>query len=409
MKNYLAVLAGMLAFCCCERISPDGDTSKRSDTLTGTDSTETETAVPDTALYVTGVKYPDDYYWQRDTAYGSVERSIVVYKDGELILELPVGDAYFATGDCDMHRVAGGHLYTDYSTTSETVVCCDGTEAFRYSGREMMRGFIVSNGDVYTLGLNRSGTGVTYRCNGELVYEKENAVTVGAIDSADDPGGALYEDEGEIYFTVYDSSYFYSYGGGTEKKTGKTYRNSKQYVHDFRIAGGTELRAWADNRYPVMSPALSVGYERYYLGDANETHTVDDLRLVYSGSVYYVKGTYTDSETGLTEDRMWGKDGSYVGPGTGYDVYDFCTEGTHYAYAAAQDGELALLDNNGSIYTPDGRWRLTTRKCLTLFDGSLYAALTAIDAYVYPALWIDGEMTEFPFNGYLSSVIIEVN
>ena len=410
MKAKSALLAVLVAFCGCELISPDGDDwIKRSDTLTGSADDTTEVTVYDTTMYVTGVKYPDDYYWQRDTAYGVVERSIVVYRDGEQILEVPVGDEYYVTADSDMHRATGGHLYTDFSTSGETVVCRDGEEIFRYSGREMMRGFMVREGVVHTLGLSRSGTGVTYRQDGELVYENDAAVPVWAADDAVESGGSLYLDNGEVYFTLRDSSCFYSCIGGLATEISKTYRNSKQYVQDYRMADGVACRAWVDNRYAVMSPALSVGYERYYLGNDKESHTSDNLRLVYSDGTYYVKGEHTDTDTGLTEQRLWRKDGTQYGPGADYSVYDFCVEGTSYAYAAAMDGELALIDNNGTQYSVEGRWRLTTRRCLALSGGSLTLALTPIDAGVSPALWVDGEMTELPFNGYLTSVVVEIN
>lgn len=415
MKKTFFLLAAVTALMGCELISPEGDLdTKRSSSESGSeasDSTATEETEPlDTALYVTGVSYPEGYYWQRDTAYGVVERTLVLYKDSTLIVEIPVGDEYYATADSDMHRAAGGHLYTDFSTESETVVCKDGEEAFRYTGREMMRGFLVKDGNVYTLGLDRSGTGVTYRRNGVLLYEREDAVPVGETDSAMTPGGALYEDEGKICFTLYDSSYFYRIADGEEESVRKYFKNTKQEVQDVRMVDGTICRAVVDNRYSVMSPTLAIGYEVYYLGGTNDDgHSSDRLRVVYGGGNYYIKGEYTDSDSGLVEDRLWAKDKTWYGPGAGYDAYDFCVDGDSYAYVAAMDGELAFIDMGGAQFVVDGRWRLTNRKCMTMWDGSLYVALTPIDADQAPELWQDGVVWQMPLNGYLTGVTMEVN
>ncbi len=139
-----------------------------------------------TIIYITAFDYPSGYDWRADTEKGTVKCSLVVYADGVPMMKVPVGDDYEVSSDSDMHRMKRGHLYTDYSTDSETIIKKDGKEMIRYAGREMICDLQVDNGDVYTLGHNRDGDGFAYRRNGEVVLSREKGRTFGRFyDGAD--------------------------------------------------------------------------------------------------------------------------------------------------------------------------------------------------------------------------------
>ena len=87
-----------------------------------------------TICYVTLMSYPDGYDWRADREKGSVKCSLIVLANGLPMMKVPVGDEYETSSDPDMHRMIDGHLYTDYSTDSETVIKKDGRQLFRYSG-----------------------------------------------------------------------------------------------------------------------------------------------------------------------------------------------------------------------------------------------------------------------------------
>lgn len=122
--------------------------------------------------YIIGLDYPEGYDWKADSQTGSIKCSLVVFADGRLVMKIPVGNEYHVSPDPDMHRMLEGHLYTDFSTSSETIIKKDGTEIFRYGGREMILGMTISDGNVYTLGCPREGDGFTYRMNGEILLER---------------------------------------------------------------------------------------------------------------------------------------------------------------------------------------------------------------------------------------------
>ena len=117
--------------------------------------------------YMTALDYQNGYDWRADTARESVKCSLIVYADGKQIMKVPVGEEYETGADVDMHRIAGGHLYTDYSTSEETIIKRDGRLLFRSPGPEAIHGMCVSGDDVYTLGQSRNGEGFSFRKNGK--------------------------------------------------------------------------------------------------------------------------------------------------------------------------------------------------------------------------------------------------
>lgn len=125
--------------------------------------------LPKMEIVVTGLEYPEGCDWNRPEA-ASLSPNIVMYRDGNLVLSIPVGEENMVSEDIDMHRYVGGHLYTDYSTATHTVVFRDGTELFRYSGRERIVLLAEHEGRILTLGEARDGKGFSSRVNGVPVF-----------------------------------------------------------------------------------------------------------------------------------------------------------------------------------------------------------------------------------------------
>ena len=159
----------------------------------------------DTAVFMTAVSFPDDYDWRRDTSLGNVRGSIELYRNGEKMVSVPAGPGSRVSLDPDLHHLVEGHLYTESCTDNETFIGKDGEVLFSYPGRELLCGLLVENGDVYTLGQNRSGAGFSLRCNGkEILSRKDGFIAVHMSDNPDYPTGALYRDSGHLYFSYWE-------------------------------------------------------------------------------------------------------------------------------------------------------------------------------------------------------------
>lgn len=176
--------------------------SSRGSSVPGQDTMER-----DTVVYMTAVAFPEDYDWQRDTSFGGVAARIVLYRDGEVVAEVPAGPGCIASPDHDLHHLVGGRLYTEHCTSESTVIGRDGEVLFSYPGREFLCGLLVEGSDVYTLGQGRAGSGLSLRCNGRELFSSASGTPAAHIhDRPDYPSGALYRDRGRLCFSYWEPS-----------------------------------------------------------------------------------------------------------------------------------------------------------------------------------------------------------
>ena len=165
----------------------------------------------DTSVLVSAVEFPEDYDWQRDTAFGQVSGKILLLRGGVRILEIPAGADGKASLDPDMHHLVDGHLYTEYSDGTGTYISRDGERLFTFEGREYLRGLLHMDGHLYTLSQRRDGKGFLLRQDGEVLLDKDAGIVLKSFrDYPDRQSGALYENEGKVCF-------HYSRGTGSER------------------------------------------------------------------------------------------------------------------------------------------------------------------------------------------------
>ena len=176
----LFLAAGILSACVREPLLPgiprsalEPGSHSRSDTSSIQEKTPSGEHV-----YLTAVRFPEGFNWELDTCAVDGTVLIDLYRDGEISRSVPAGESLYP----DRHRAAGGHLYADYTTASQTVVTRDGTELFRFDGREALKGFLVREDGVHTLGQDCDGKGFTYRVDGRTVYRSETGEGLGSLD-----------------------------------------------------------------------------------------------------------------------------------------------------------------------------------------------------------------------------------
>ena len=244
MKNFLSIILLLIILAGCDRA--DGGVSRLEafrDRYTITHryagTTAREESRTDTVIYMTALEFPEGYDWRRDTSYGEVSGSIVLYRDSVRILEIPAGPGSLASLDPDLHHLVAGHVYTESCTTDETVIGLDGERLFSYPGRELLCGLLAGGGEVYTLGRNRSGSGFSLRRNGEVLFSRpEGSVSAHFSARPEYPSGALYRDGGHLYFSYWqpagDGRDWYVVEDGTESRI----EVPDERMYDIRIRDG---------------------------------------------------------------------------------------------------------------------------------------------------------------------------
>ena len=140
MKKILLFFAAAVLAGCVWMENPVTLGKARKDIYPQPERPEPVTEVPDTGrhLYIAAVEYPEGYDWVRDTARGTVDARMLLFKDGECVLSLPAGDRARIGTDPDTHHLIGGNLYTTWSDGKRTCIKCNGEDLFDYEGGESM-------------------------------------------------------------------------------------------------------------------------------------------------------------------------------------------------------------------------------------------------------------------------------
>ncbi len=361
-----------------------------------TDSTGTDTRPPEEHVWLTAVRFPDGFAWDLDTCAVDGEVWIDLYRDGEMVRSQPAG----ASVHPDMHRYTGGHLYTDWSTDTETVLSRDGAELFRFEGREAIRGFLVREDGIHTLGQDRDGSGFTYRIDGRTLYRSETGAVLGGLDAPGAAGGALTEFGEDVFYVCCLPS-----------ERGKEYhvmRNAERYQSfptsewtlDVLFSGGKVSRVLSKPRSLVLEvdgkeTRLPLNGREVCLWSRLAAWEEDVVALVCAQAAG-AKRFFLQTAGGKT-----------FTPFSGETVSDVLSDGERMGWTVT-DGRGDLLRvrwSDGGVTEGTGGF-LVSGRCALLRGGRLFLALTGRDG-APNRLQEDGVHTDFPFNGYFTSVTVE--
>ena len=361
-----------------------------------TDSTGTDTRPPEEHVWLTAVRFPDGFAWDLDTCAVDGEVWIDLYRDGEMVRSQPAG----ASVHPDMHRYTGGHLYTDWSTDTETVLSRDGAELFRFEGREAIRGFLVREDGIHTLGQDRDGSGFTYRIDGRTLYRSETGAVLGGPDAPGAAGGALTEFGEDVFYVCCLPS-----------ERGKEYqvmRNAERYQSfptsewtlDVLFSGGKVSRVLSKPRSLVLEvdgkeTRLPLNGREVCLWSRLAAWEEDVVALVCAQAA------------GAKRFFLQTAGGKSFTPFSGETVSDVLSDGERMGWTVT-DGRGDLLRvrwSDGGVTEGTGGFHVSGR-CALLRGGRLFLALTGRDG-APNRLQEDGVHTDIPFNGYFTSVTVE--
>lgn len=353
-----------------------------------------------TRCYITGFDYPEGYDWKADLQAGSVKCSLVVFSDMAPVMKVPVGEQYETSWEPDMHRIIGGHLYTDWSGDRETVIKKDGRLLFRYEGREMICGMVPDGDDLYLLGQNRSGSGFCYRKNGEPVFEKKTGYVLGSLRQTSQGTGFAYcepivSDKGNVY-----RYYFVLDGVAGQVAVREDVKKIWDVImHDGQVCFIADLVG-------VNTPVAICGEKMSAIALPN-TASMLACRFVPVSGKLFVEGVFT-SDGHTLRSALWKEGVMYKAFGPGYTVSSLCTwqDGLCCILNSAAAGASARIFRFGEISdVPDG-YVPAGGSPLAVVDGILYVGLSSVYGKK-PAVWKDGSVQELDMNGYIASICAE--
>ena len=352
------------------------------------DSLPAPAAAADTILYYSAVRFPADYDWQRDTAYGAVPFELLLYRDGSPVLTLPSGpDAPFGP-DPDRHHIHAGHLYTERMLGGQTLIGRDGEEVLRLEEREFLLGLLESGPDLYTLTRPVSGKGFRYRRNDQLLIERAEGTPYGTLsDPSYGSSGALYLDDGKVCFcywegNAYNRSHYLIRDGESTRMSNIL---PSQTVLDLKLHGGRAVTL----TNAVLKNRLSEG------------------RIWPEGNSYAVTGRFTDESgdpcSGFLEAASW----SVLHRLCDEEAVLYHTPQAVFAVSAAKDGAVRWYGPDLSGQS-DGPCYFFSPACATAAGSRLYLALTPKDTKRRPLIRAGEREQELDLWGYVSCVAVEL-
>lgn len=136
--------------------------------------------------YACAFTFPKGYDWRRDSLCGSVEASLVVFQNKNIILELEVNPLNRLSGEDDRHWLFGPDLFSTYISNGCTVVKKNGIPLIQWDEEEFVSDILMRDDDIFTLA--QSGGGLTLRRNGAVILQEQQAVLL----------DGMYLDEGQL-------------------------------------------------------------------------------------------------------------------------------------------------------------------------------------------------------------------
>lgn len=390
------------AVCSCGLVEIGGtpDDNKHNVWIAPGAGTEKPGNTEKTRCYITGFDYPEGYDWKADLQAGNVKCSLVVFSDMAPVMKVPVGEEYEISWEPDMHRIIGGHLYTDWSSDRETVIKKDGQLLFRYEGREMICGMIPDGDDLYSLGQNRSGAGFCYRKNGEPVFEKNTGYVIGNLMQTSQGIGFAYCEpivlnEGNVY------RYYFVLDGVAGQVA---VREDVKKIWDVIMYEGKVC--FIADLVGVNTPVAICGEKMSGLSVPGASSMLA-CRFVPASGKLFVEGVFTSDGCTLRS-ALWLEGVLYRTFGSGYTVSSLCTwkDGLCCLLNSAAAGSSAKIFRFGDISDVPAGYIPAGSSPLAVVDGILYVGLSSVSGKK-PVVWKDGSVQELDINGYISSVYAE--
>ena len=350
-----------------------------------------------TIIYVTGMDYPDGYDWRADQEKGNVRCSLVVFADGLPMMKVPVGDAYETSPDPDMHRMIGGHLYTDYSTDSTTVIKKDGKEIFRYRGREMICGMAADGNDVYSLAHPCDGAGFTFRKNGRIVLQRHQGYSFGNLYEAGDSVCFAFCEPGPSSADSLDRYYHVVNG----KVSQVALREDVRKVWDMAFHKGKicYLASVAGMPFPVLFISGRMQALKMPLYSRMLT-----CRIISGKDALCVEGLYERPGKPLTS-GIWMEDGQSCLFADGMTVSSICVDvnGVCCVLDGSSAGRSGMICRFGESFDMPEGYSPSYGSSVKVADGTLHAGLSS-QTGGRPVVWKDGILDTLDINGYIVTI-----
>jgi hypothetical protein len=391
-KKTLTFLAAVLIAACQKPLFPGGPRYLREPGSTAHGTRDTTVTKPEEnykpTIYITAMN-------------GS---EAVLIADGEEIARAT------ADPDPERHRARQGHLWTDRIEGKETVLCRDGEEVLRFPGEELLRGFLIKDGKVHTLGQRPGNAGICYRVDGKEVFSAPAGRVIGNATSREWDEGAFSADSAGIFY-AYGIPFVHSGNTSWEYRVMKgpdTYLTIPDDVSgvvlDLRVYKGRVYRAEQRSR----ALRLLSGDEVLWTRPLDQGESLSEVALVPHAGEMCLRGVSTYSRYNYSEAWFWekGKLDRYTETLRFATPHLFKKEGQKVFWTESSGRIIRLGVNNRILPLDYAKFAFRHPLCLNVCDSTYLAVLTDTTSTSH-LLLTDTLSTPLRFNGVPTSIRFE--
>ncbi len=345
-------------------------------------------------VYIAALRFPEWASW-RDGDFRGAEA--VLFRDSVEIAHCPMG----ALPDPDRMRIIDGHLWTDIAGNGETSVYCDGHHRLTIPDEELLKGFLIKNDTILTLGQRPGGRGLCYRVNGQEVFSSGAGTVFGRFER--DSSGTHFAygitiRKGDAVTTEY-----HIMNGADEIAT--VTPNKGGAIYDIRVRDGTAYRSERRGGSP-SSLCLVIG-ESYHSMDVGSAEEIHQCKLLDCEGEMMIKG-YSIMGSLI---RHWirSRDGLRYQVISSMGVPDIYLDSGKLAHLITnRDGRVTkVVIGDETISAPEDSLylRIRSSSCADFRGGTFAAALSDTSGRKH-RLFLDGRLVPLEFNGYFTSIKI---
>ena len=347
--------------------------STRTGTTAGNDSTGSPVAPrKDTLMYLSAVRFPVDYDWKKDSAYGAVTAELVLMCNYHDVLSIPVGPHVSAAAD--RHHIVDGHLVTEFQASSRTYIGIDGKELISMEGRHVLMGVLEHEGTLYTLTRPVTGEGFCLMANGSTVLSKGEGKLYGSMaEPSYSPNGALYLDAGKVCFCFASNGRAFMAADGVESQIGDLAAS----IHDARMIDGTAV--------PARSGSNGLSWQDSRIWPLESGYAIAGI-VLGKPMVYRTNGSSR---------RLFGSIESTI----------YVNDVQEFALSHSRDGIIKVAAA-GKEQAQDGNWYFFSPKCACLGPKGPALALTPRGSTGKPVVVYAGDSRAVSLNGFLTGIQI---
>lgn len=345
-------------------------------------------------VYVAALRFPEWASW-RDGDFRGAEA--VLFRDSVEVAHCPMG----TLPDPDRIRIIDGHLWTDIAGNGETAVFCDGSHRLTIPDEELLKGFLIENDTIRTLGQRPGGGGICYRVNGEEVFSASAGTVFGQFER--DSSGTHFAygipiRKGDAVTTEYHIM-------NEADELGTFTPNKGGVIYDIRVRDGTVYRSERRGESP-SSLCLVIG-ESYHSMDVGTAEEIHQCKLVDCEGEMMIKG-YSIMGSLI---RHWirSRDGLRYQVISSMGVPDIYLDSGKLAHLITnRDGRVTkVVIGDETISAPEDSLylRIRSSSCADFRGGTFAAALSDTSGRKH-RLFLDGRLVPLEFNGYFTSIKI---